>query len=88
MRLHAETATIENGFVFLPEEAPWLADYVSELTAFPASRHDDQVDSTAQALAWAKRPLTGAEGWIDYYRRPPRFVGRPPPARTRPVDER
>ena len=27
MRLHAQTATIENGFVFLPDETPWLADY-------------------------------------------------------------
>jgi predicted phage terminase large subunit-like protein len=50
MRLHAQSAVIENGFVFLPEEAPWLADYLAELTAFPAGRHDDQVDSTAQFL--------------------------------------
>ena len=35
MRLHAQTATIENGFVWLPEEAPWLADYLSELALFP-----------------------------------------------------
>ena len=55
MRLHAETATIENGFAWLPEAAPWLADYLAELTAFPAGRHDDQVDSTAQALARTKQ---------------------------------
>ncbi len=49
---------IENGFVHLPDEAHWLADYLLELTTFPASRHDDQVDSTAQFLAWAKqKPL-------------------------------
>ncbi len=54
MRLHAQTATIENGFVWLPREAPWLAEYLRELTLFPAGRHDDQVDSTAQALAWIK----------------------------------
>jgi predicted phage terminase large subunit-like protein len=35
MRLHAQTAMIENGFVHLPEEAPWLAPYLAELTAFP-----------------------------------------------------
>ncbi len=35
MRLHAKSAVIENGFVFVPEEAPWLAAYVSELTTFP-----------------------------------------------------
>ena len=45
MRLHAQTAVIENVFVWPPDAAPWLADYVPELTAFPAGRHDDQVDS-------------------------------------------
>src|SRR5271165_3364936 len=70
MRLHAQTATIENGFVHLPEEAHWLSDYISELTAFPASRHDNQVDSTAQALAWAKRRPCSAEEWIEFYRPP------------------
>jgi predicted phage terminase large subunit-like protein len=67
MRLHAQTATIENGFVHLPEEAHWIADYIAELTMFPAGRHDDQVDSTAQALAWTKiRP----PGWAitEFYR--------------------
>ena len=70
MRLHAQTATIENGFVWLPEAAPWLADYLAELAAFPRGRHDDQVDSTAQALAWTKRRPTGAEAWIQFYGRP------------------
>ena len=44
MRLHAQTAKIENGFVHLPDDAHWLVDYLSELTAFPASRYDDQVE--------------------------------------------
>jgi predicted phage terminase large subunit-like protein len=70
MRLHAETATIENGFVWLRHEAPWLADYLAEFSAFPRGRHDDQVDSTAQALAWTKLPRTGAEAWIEFYGRP------------------
>lgn len=54
MRLHAQTATIENGFVFLPDKAPWLAEYLHELTTFPKGKYDDQADSTAQALAWVK----------------------------------
>ena len=44
MRMHAQTAMIENGFVHLPKEAPWLAPYLHELAAFPKGRHDDQVD--------------------------------------------
>ncbi len=55
MRLYAQTATIENGFVYLPREAPWLADYLHELSTFPNSKYDDQVDSTSQALDWIKR---------------------------------
>jgi predicted phage terminase large subunit-like protein len=66
MRLHAQTAVIENGFVFLPEEALWLADYLGELALFPAGRHDDQVDSTAQVLAWARR-RGSTTGMIDFW---------------------
>jgi len=55
MRMHAQTAMIENGFVHVPERAPWLAQYLHELTAFPNGKHDDQVDSTAQMLDWFKQ---------------------------------
>jgi len=54
MRLHLQTATFENGQVFLPKEAPWLPDYVKELMSFPGSKYDDQVDSTTQALEYLK----------------------------------
>ena len=66
MRLHAQSAAIENGFVWLPNDAPWLADYVAELTTFPMGRHDDQVDSTSQALAWARR-RSSTTGMIDFW---------------------
>lgn len=59
MRLHAQTATIENGYFFLPKQAPWLPDLVRELTAFPGSKHDDQVDATSQALKWLNEPIPG-----------------------------
>jgi predicted phage terminase large subunit-like protein len=49
MRLFAQTATIETGFVWLPDEAPWLAGYLAAFAAFPRGRHDDQVDSTASS---------------------------------------
>jgi Terminase RNaseH-like domain len=57
MRLHAQTAMIENGFVYIPETAPWLAEYLHEMTVFPKGKHDDQVDSTAQFLDWFKTPM-------------------------------
>ncbi len=55
MRLHAQTATIENGMVFLPKQAPWSDAYLHELLTFPNGKYDDQVDSTSQALEWIKR---------------------------------
>jgi predicted phage terminase large subunit-like protein len=67
MRLHAQTALIENGFVHIPETAPWLAVYPHELTVFPKGKHDDQVDSTAQFLDWFKRPFP-SQGIYEYYR--------------------
>jgi predicted phage terminase large subunit-like protein len=35
MRLHAQTAMIENGFVHIPETVPWLAEYLHEMTRLP-----------------------------------------------------
>ena len=67
MRLHAQTAVIENGFVHIPETAPWLAEYLHELTVFPNGKHDDQADSTAQFLDWFKKPFPG-QGFYEYYR--------------------
>ncbi|MGO9458790.1 MAG: phage terminase large subunit [Rhodomicrobium sp.] len=58
MRLRAQTAMIEGGFVLFPEKAPWLADYLLELTAFPNAKHDDQADSTVNALAWSTQEAT------------------------------
>lgn len=58
MRLYSVTSLFEAGRVFLPKSAPWLADYLLELLSFPGSKHDDQVDSTTQALEYlkSKRP--------------------------------
>ena len=67
MRLNAQTGLIENGFVYIPQKASWLAEYLHELTVFPKGKHDDQVDSTAQFLDWFKRPFPG-QGIFEYYR--------------------
>jgi len=67
-RLDAQTATIENGLVYLPEQAGWLADYIHEMITFPHAKYDDQVDSTSQALAWAKQRPAGW-GVLEHMRR-------------------
>ena len=47
MRLHAQTAVIEQGWVWLPHDAPWREPLLHELTTFPKSAYNDQVDSVA-----------------------------------------
>jgi predicted phage terminase large subunit-like protein len=51
-RMYAQTAKLEAGQVLLPRTAPWLDAWQAELLQFPRGRHDDQVDSLAQYLAW------------------------------------
>ena len=67
MRLHSITSIIENGFVYLPTDSDWLAAYVHELTTFPSGKHDDQADSTSQALEWLEQG-THVYGVLDYRR--------------------
>jgi predicted phage terminase large subunit-like protein len=67
MRLHAQTGSIENGFVHLPRETHWLPEYVHELTTFPGAKYDDQVDSTSQFLDWSKQRWPGW-GISEHYR--------------------
>jgi phage terminase large subunit-like protein len=63
MRLHTHTPAFENGRVLLPKEAPWLSEYINELTGFPGSRYADQVDSTTQALDYLQTAYR--ENWMS-----------------------
>ena len=51
-RAHAVTWIWEAGNVLLPYEqiTPWMREYISEITMFPAAAHDDQVDAMTMAL--------------------------------------
>lgn len=55
---------VEAGRVFLPERAPWLADFLDELTQFPNAEHDDQVDALSQALDWMRGKRKPRIRWI------------------------
>ena len=50
MRMNQQTARIEARSVWLPERAPWLADFRQEVIEFPAGRYSDQVDALSQGL--------------------------------------
>lgn len=56
-RFEGVSPMFQAGEVLLPERAPWLVDYETELLNFPAVANDDQVDSTSQYLAWARRKI-------------------------------
>ena len=51
-RLFVQAAKFEAGLVHFPKNARYLPDLLAELLAFPNGRHDDQVDSISQALAY------------------------------------
>ena len=50
--MNAVAPAIESGHVFVPEGESWAEDFLDQWTAFPASEHDDMVDSASQALAY------------------------------------
>jgi predicted phage terminase large subunit-like protein len=53
-RFAAVSAMLEAGRVVLPEQAAWLADFESEIFAFPGGEHDDQIDALTQYLDWLR----------------------------------
>lgn len=50
-RAYAVQPTVEAGNVFLPAAAPWVHDFLAEVTSFPHAKFDDSTDSMTQALA-------------------------------------
>jgi predicted phage terminase large subunit-like protein len=75
-RFVAQSARFESGQVHAPQDAPWLAEWLDELLAFPNGRHDDQVDSTSQALHYLTKrmaPLVHSRQPLDR----PKTVERP-----------
>jgi predicted phage terminase large subunit-like protein len=61
-RATVATPRFEAGEVYLPEDAPWVGDYVEELCAFPQGAHDDMVDDTSQYFLWCQeRRLAGGD---------------------------
>jgi hypothetical protein len=61
-RLMKQIGKFEDGFVHVPKASNWRDPYVAELTSFPNGKHDDQVDSTVNALDWMSNAQ--ARNWI------------------------
>lgn len=54
-RAMAATPLMASGRFHIPEYAPWLADFIAELTGFPNAPHDDCVDVVSSACAIAEK---------------------------------
>lgn len=52
-RMQSASIAFEQRMVLFPKFAPWLNELERELLGFPATKHDDQVDSISQFLNWA-----------------------------------
>lgn len=52
IRLSGVSGIIESGLMHLLEDAPWLSDFLLEITRFPNAAHDDQVDALSQGLKY------------------------------------
>jgi predicted phage terminase large subunit-like protein len=63
MRFAAQAIQFESGRVLLPTHAPWLDEYIREITGFPGTKHDDQVDSTSQALHYLTTKASSIAVW-------------------------
>lgn len=56
LRTTAYLPVFESHRIWLPSETinPWITEYVQELTTFPASANNDQVDATILMLMWVE----------------------------------
>jgi predicted phage terminase large subunit-like protein len=63
-RLWLQQAKFEAGLVHFPRSAPWLPVLETELLTFPQSKHDDQVDSISQALAFKAWGYDTTLAWV------------------------
>ena len=59
-RASQQSPKFERGEVYVPNKAPWLEAFLSELVSFPHGKHDDQVDSVVQFLAAIESPGFGS----------------------------
>jgi predicted phage terminase large subunit-like protein len=62
-RAEGVSPIVEARRVYLPEDAPWVDDFVEEHAGFPTGKHDDMVDTTGMALARLAGPV--APSWSD-----------------------
>jgi predicted phage terminase large subunit-like protein len=63
-RVYVQQGKFEAGQVLFPRGARFLSELESELLAFPQGKHDDQVDSITQALAFKQYGYDTSLRWV------------------------
>jgi predicted phage terminase large subunit-like protein len=63
VRFSTQTIHFEQQKVIVPEKAPWRDDWVREITGFPGTKYDDQVDSTTQPLDYLSSRGKSMASW-------------------------
>lgn len=63
-RLYVQAAKFEAGQVYFPKSASYLGELEAELLTFPQGKHDDQVDSITQALAFKAYGYDASLEWV------------------------
>jgi len=76
LRVDAISALVESGKVFLPDpsyhqDARWVFDFLHEWSAFPYGAHDEDVDTTTQALEKLKTVDIVSIRSAEDYKAPP-----------------
>lgn len=64
-RVYIQQDKFATGRIWLPRNAPYLANLETELLTFPQGRHDDQVDSITQALAHGAMSYYSSMKWVS-----------------------
>lgn len=64
-RAHAMQPYHAAGNIELPDNAPWLEEYIAEHASFPNGAHDDDVDAQSQGLQGLEKKRTSMDMWMD-----------------------
>lgn len=62
-RVQACVPFIESGRCYILKRAGWIDTFIEEVTEFPMSEHDDQVDVMTMAIRRAIEPERGVQTW-------------------------
>jgi predicted phage terminase large subunit-like protein len=70
-RFQSTSPLWEAGSIELPDphvfDLPWVEEYIHNICTFPKAAHDDDADSTSQALIYIRHKMGG--GIMDFYRK-------------------